>query len=62
LRSAQYFVLSQIESFFCPLLALQPQQHNAIFSLVMIFASFIICSQLAAVFLETFVGVNSQPQ
>lgn len=57
-RSLQYLVLSQTESCFCPLLALQPQQHKAIFSLEIIFASLIMCSQLAADFLETLTGVN----
>jgi hypothetical protein len=61
-RSLQYFECSQTDSFFCPLLALHPQQHKAIFSMVIIFASLMMCSQLAAVFLETLVDLNRTPQ
>jgi len=63
LRSLQYFHCRQTESCFWPLLALQPQQQKAIFSLGNdFFASLISCFQLAQVFLETFAGVNTTPQ
>lgn len=58
----QYLDSSHSESRFWPLLELQPQQHKAMFSLVMIEASLMMCSQLAADFLETFAGVNATPQ
>lgn len=61
-RAKQYFDCNQTDSFFCPLLALQPQQQRAIFSRVMIVASLIICSQLAADFRDTCAGVNLIPQ
>lgn len=61
-RSWQYFVASHADTFFWLLLALHPRQHNAIFSLVMIFASLIMCSQLAEDLAETFGGTNSKPQ
>jgi len=59
LRSWQYFVFSHSERPFCPLLALQPQQQRAIFSLVIMLASLTMCSQLAVDFLETLADVNS---
>jgi hypothetical protein len=61
-RSLQYLDLNHTESGFCPLLALQPQQQSAIFSLVIILASLMICSQLAADFLKIFDASNSTPQ
>ena len=44
-REAQYFDLSHSESDFAPLLALHPMQQSAMFSRVMILASFTMCSQ-----------------
>jgi hypothetical protein len=61
-RSLQYLEPSQSDRRFWLLLALQPQQQRAMFSLVTMEASLMICSQLAAVFLETFVDVNFEPQ
>jgi hypothetical protein len=61
-RSAQYFVSNQTESGFCPLLALHPQQQSAMFSLLMMFSSLTMCSQLAADFLATLAGVNGVRQ
>lgn len=61
-RSWQYLDFNHIESCFCPLLALHPQQQRAIFSLVMIFSSLMMCSQLAADFFETLADVNGVPQ
>jgi hypothetical protein len=61
-RSLQYFDCNHTESCFCPLLALHPQQQSAIFSLVMIVPSLIMCSQLAADFLDTLEDVNGVPQ
>lgn len=61
-RVKQYFVCSQTDNCFCPLLALHPQQHRAMFSRVTILASLIMCSQLAADRRETFDGVNATPQ
>ncbi len=61
-RSRQYLDCSQVDNFFCPLLALQEQQQSAIFSRVIILASFIMCSQLAHVFFETLAGVKFSPQ
>ena len=61
-RAKQYFDCNQTDNFFCPLLALQPQQQRAIFSRVMIVASLIMCSQLAADFRVTCGGVNLIPQ
>jgi hypothetical protein len=58
----QYWDCNHSDSVFWPLLALQPQQHNAILSRLIIDASLIICSQLAAVFLHICTGVNSTPQ
>ncbi|MDR2165371.1 MAG: hypothetical protein LBO79_07100 [Zoogloeaceae bacterium] len=60
-RSWQYFDRNHAESCFFPLLALHPQQQRTMFSLVMIFPSLIICSQLAADFLETLEDVNGMP-
>jgi hypothetical protein len=60
--ATQYFDWSHAESFFCPLLELHPQQHKAILSLVMIEASLMMCSQLAADLRETWTGVNATPQ
>jgi len=62
LRSLQYFVSSQTDTLFFPLLALHPQQHSAIFSLVTSEASLMMCSQLAEDFLDTFAGVKALPQ
>ena len=62
LRSLQYLDFSHSESCFWRLLALQPQQQSAIFSLVIIVALLIMCSQLAADFLDILVGVNLTPQ
>lgn len=61
-RSRQYLDCSQVDNCFCPLLALQEQQQSAIFFCVIIFASFIMCSQLAHVFFEIAAGVNFSPQ
>ena len=61
-RSLQYLDWNQSDSRFCPLLALHPRQQRTMFSLVIIFASLIICSQLAADFADIFAGVNSTPQ
>ena len=58
-RSLQYLVWSQIESCFCPLLALQPRQQRAIFSLVIISASLMMCSQLAEALVDTVYGKKS---
>ncbi|ASM55934.1 hypothetical protein PNIG_b0322 [Pseudoalteromonas nigrifaciens] len=52
-RSLQYFDSSQSDNVFWPLLALQPRQHNAIFSRVMMEASLIMCSQLADALADT---------
>lgn len=60
--SLQYLDCSQSETGFWLLLALQPQQQSAIFSLVIILASLIMCSQLAADFLDIFTDVNLIPQ
>jgi hypothetical protein len=60
--SWQYFDCNHTESCFCPLLALHPQQQSAMFSLVMIFSSLMMCSQLAADRLETLEDVNGVPQ
>ena len=62
LHSLQYLDSSQSESLLDPLLELQPQQHKAMFSGVIILASLTICSQLAEDFLLTFIDVNSNPQ
>lgn len=61
-RCWQYFECNHTESCFCPLLALHPRQQSTIFSLVMIFSSLIMCSQLAADFMETLKEVNGVPQ
>jgi hypothetical protein len=61
-RSWQYFDRNHTESCFCPLLALHPQQQSAMFSLVMISSSLMMCSQLAADFLDTLDEVNGVPQ
>jgi len=61
-RSLQYFDCNHTESRFCPLLELHPQQQSAMFSLVMIFSSLMMCSQLAADFLDTLDAVNAMPQ
>ena len=61
-RSAQYLLFSHSLRAFTPLLELQPQQHSAMFSRDTILASFIMCSQLAAVFLDTLAGVKPAPQ
>ena len=58
----QYSDWSHSDSLFCPLLALQPQQQRAILSLLMIDASLIMCSQLAAFFRLMLSEVNSDPQ
>jgi len=47
------------DSRFCPLLALHEQQLEHVFS-VMIFASFMMCSQLAQVFFEILGGCKSR--
>lgn len=56
--SWQYFDCNHTESCLCPLLALHPQQQRAMFSLVMIFSSLMMCSQLAADFFEILEDVN----
>ena len=61
-RSAQYADCGQTESCFCPLLALQPQQHSAIFSRLMMDSSLMMCSQLAADFFDTLDYVNGALQ
>lgn len=61
-RSWQYRETSQSDTRFWPLLALQPRQQSAMFSLVMIVASLIICSQLGADLVETSGAVKSFPQ
>jgi hypothetical protein len=61
-RSLQYCDCNHTESRFCPLLALHPQQQRAMFSLVMIVPSLIMCSQLAADFFDTLEDVNGVPQ
>jgi hypothetical protein len=61
-RSRQYFDCNHTESCFCPLLALHPRQQSTMFSLVMIFSSLMMCSQLAADFGETLEEVNGVPQ
>jgi len=58
----QYFDSSHTESRFWPLLELQPQQQSAIFSRVMMEASLMMCSQLAAVLRDRLAGVNATPQ
>ena len=60
--SLQNLDCSHSVSCFCPLLALQLQQHRTIFSLLMTDTSLMMCSQLAAVFIETFAGVKSTSQ
>jgi hypothetical protein len=60
--SLQYFPLNQADRPFCPLLALQPQQQSAMFSLVTILASLMICSQLATFLLDTWADVNGSRQ
>ncbi len=60
--SLQYFPLSQADNPFCPLLALHPQQQSAMFSLVTILASLMICSQLATFLLDTWAEVNGSRQ
>jgi hypothetical protein len=52
------FDSNHAESCFCPLLALHPQKQRAMFSLVMIYSSLIICSQLAADFFDFLEKVN----
>ena len=61
-RSWQYRETSQSDTRFWPLLALQPRQQSAMFSLVMIVASLIMCSQLGADLVETSGAVKSFPQ
>lgn len=61
-RSKQYFDCNHTESCFCPLLELHPRQQSTMFSLVMIFSSLMMCSQLAADFGETLEEVNCVPQ
>lgn len=61
-RSLQYLDCSHTDTDFCPLLALQPRQQRAMFSLVMILASLIICSQLGADLLDISLAVNGFPQ
>ena len=61
-RSWQYLVWSQTESCFCPLLALQPRQQRVIFSLVIILASLMMCSQLAEALADSLCDKNSLPQ
>jgi hypothetical protein len=61
-RSWQYFDRNHTESCFCPLLELHPRQQSAMFSLVMIFSSLMMCSQLAADLGETLEEVNGIPQ
>jgi hypothetical protein len=61
-RSRQYFDCNHTESCFCPLLELHPRQQRTMFSLVMIFSSLMMCSQLAADFGETLEEVNGVPQ
>jgi hypothetical protein len=51
-RATQYFDRSQTERDFCPLLELQAEQQRAMFSRVMIRASLMMCSQVAAAFRE----------
>jgi hypothetical protein len=58
----QYSDWSQLDSLFCPLLALQPQQQRAMLSSLMIDASLMMCSQLAAFFRLTPCEVKSDPQ
>lgn len=58
-RSWQYLVFSHSDSVFCPLLALHPQQQRVMFSLVMMLASLIMCSQLGVDFRDTLMEVNS---
>jgi hypothetical protein len=61
-RSVQYLDCNHSESGFCPLLELHPQQQRAMFSLVIIFSSLMICSQLAADFFDTLEEVNGVRQ
>ena len=61
-RSMQYLVVSHLDTDFWPLLALQPRQHNAMFSLVMMVSSLMMCSQLAENLADSFGDRNSQPQ
>jgi hypothetical protein len=61
-RSWQYREDSQSDKRFWPLLALQPRQQSAMFSLVIIVASLIMCSQLGADLVETSGVVKSFPQ
>jgi hypothetical protein len=58
----QYFDSSHTDSLFWPLLELQPQQQSAIFSRVMMEASLMMCSQLAADLRDTLAGVKATPQ
>jgi len=60
--SLQYFEFIHSESVFVPLLELQATQHRVIFSLVIILASFIMCSHDACVFLDCFDDPNLIPQ
>jgi len=61
-RSWQYFDRNHTESWRWPLLELHPRQQSAMFSLVMIFSSLMMCSQLAADLGETLEEVNGVPQ
>ena len=58
----QYFEFSHSESLLVPLLALQATQHRAMFSLVIILASLIMCSHEACVFLDPLEDPNLTPQ
>jgi hypothetical protein len=62
LRSIQYFAPSHLDTDFWPLLALQPRQHNAMFSLVMMVSSLMMCSQLAENLADSLGDENLQPQ